>query len=93
MAEPKLLMKCMLKSTSSLFFQNLVSPFLVENDFLYSIGCQVYCATDGDVSISKIQSESRKNGNFCVFQELVCRILLVFWACVTIIVIMVHTRF
>ena len=40
-------------------------PFLVENDFLYSIGCQVYCTTDGDVSMSKIQSESRKNGNFC----------------------------
>ena len=37
---------------------------------LYLIGCQVYCATDGDITISKSQSESSKNGNFCVFQEL-----------------------
>ena len=45
------------------------------------LGCQMYCAPDGDVSISKIRSESRKNGNFCVFQNLVCHIMLVFWTC------------
>ncbi len=77
---------------SSIFFQNLVSPFLVENNFLYSIGCQVYCTTDGDVSIPKIRLGSRKIAIFVFFQEIVCRILLVFWACVTV-VIMVHTRF
>ena len=40
------------RELSSLFFRNLVSPFLVENDFLYLIGCQVYWATDGDITIS-----------------------------------------
>ena len=49
--------------------------------FLYLIGCRVYCATDGDITIFKSQSESSKNRNFCVFQELVCHIMLVFWAC------------
>ncbi len=41
---------------SSLFFQNLESPFLEEIAFLYSISCRVYCATNGDVYISNSQS-------------------------------------
>ncbi len=55
--------------------------FWWNNDFLYLIGCQLYCAADGDITISKRQSESSKNGNFCVFQELVCHNMLVFWSC------------
>ena len=39
-----------MRCVASLFFQSHVSPFLVEIDFLYSIGCQVCCATDDDVS-------------------------------------------
>ncbi len=44
------------------------SPLLVQNDFLYLIGCQVY-ATDGEVPFPKVNWKAVKMAIFVFFKN------------------------